>query len=627
MRRAGLFISFSALLSPRPIALSSWFFRLARLLPLLSLAGVGPHPASLWAHVGPRASVHDTVTAVLDRLSRTLPEDGLRRLTAAQALTLLTSAERETLGEDHLRYRVNLPVTVTVLTDRRLGAEPFWLSERGFQRTGLALEYGSLQFDAWERDFPPGPIGLGVNSLGGGGEHYLVLLKPSSPGGELVIDELYPGQLRVADFVPGVPPYADREETLAEVPPQLAGRKLLRTLRGSREDGRLLGVFRWTDYPASERPDQVVLTWSGDPQTSQAIQWRTRTGVRQGYLVYARRAEVHTVYPRRFERVKARTEPLRDLRLLNDPVVHRHRVELTGLTPATTYVYAVGDGSRRGWSEFREFTTAGAGPAPFSFVYMGDAQNGLDRWGSLVQGAFRQRPDAAFYLLAGDLVNRGNQRDDWDSFFHNARGVFDRRPLVPVIGNHECQGGHPTMYLEQFALPRQGPPGLEPERAYALRYRNALLVVLDSNLQLAAQSGWLAQQLATTNVTWKFVAYHHPAYSSTPGRDNAAVRAAWTPLFDQYHVDLVLQGHDHAYLRTYPLKQGQRVASPAEGTVYVVSVSGTKMYEQAARDYTEVGMTRVSTYQVLDLQISGDRLLYRAYDADGALRDQLVIEK
>jgi hypothetical protein len=92
-------------------------------------------------------------------------------------------------------------------------------------------------------------------------------------------------------------------------------------------------------------------------------------------------------------------------------------------------------------------------------------------------------------------------------------------------------------------------------------------------------------------------------------------------------VDLALQGHDHAYLRTYPMKDQQRVGPPKDGTIYIVSVSGTKMYSQDPRDYTEFGMTNVSTYQVLDIQISGDRLVYRAYDLDGKLRDELVIEK
>jgi 3',5'-cyclic AMP phosphodiesterase CpdA len=152
-------------------------------------------------------------------------------------------------------------------------------------------------------------------------------------------------------------------------------------------------------------------------------------------------------------------------------------------------------------------------------------------------------------------------------------------------------------------------------------------VILDSNLAPAPQTAWLEQKLSQSKTTWKFVVYHHPAYSSGGNRENAEVRSAWTPLFDKYHVDMVLQGHDHAYLRTYPLRAGQRVPSPQEGTVYVISVSGTRMYAQEKHDYTEFGMSNVATFQVLDIPMSGNRLVYRAFDTDGKLRDELVIEK
>jgi hypothetical protein len=75
------------------------------------------------------------------------------------------------------------------------------------------------------------------------------------------------------------------------------------------------------------------------------------------------------------------------------------------------------------------------------------------------------------------------------------------------------------------------------------------------------------------------------------------------------------------------MKEGKRQETPAKGTVYVVATSGTKFYPQAKHDYTQVGMTNVATYQVLDIQISGNRLNYRAFDLDGVLRDQFVIEK
>ncbi len=123
------------------------------------------------------------------------------------------------------------------------------------------------------------------------------------------------------------------------------------------------------------------------------------------------------------------------------------------------------------------------------------------------------------------------------------------------------------------------------------------------------------------------MSYHHPAYSSGGNRDNLAVRQVWTPLFDKYHVDLALQGHDHAYLRTWPMHAQNRVATAKDGTIYIISVSGTKYYDQLPHDYTEVGLTKLSTYQVLDIQIAGNRLVYRAHDADGKVRDEFVIEK
>jgi hypothetical protein len=96
-------------------------------------------------------------------------------------------------------------------------------------------------------------------------------------------------------------------------------------------------------------------------------------------------------------------------------------------------------------------------------------------------------------------------------------------------------------------------------------------------------------------------------------------------------VDLVLQGQEHAYLRTYPLKAGRRVARPADGTIYVISVSGTKMYPQAPHSYTEVGFTNTATYSAIDLAPAtgraGGRLVYRAYDSSGAVRDQFEIQK
>jgi acid phosphatase type 7 len=371
-----------------------------------------------------------------------------------------------------------------------------------------------------------------------------------------------------------------------------------------------------------------VLTWSEDPRTSQTVQWRTSTNVLHGCVRYQQKPANSSTQAASPLRATAITVTLDTLTLLNDPVIHRHTAVLRGLSPGTTYTYSVGDGSDAGWNEPAEFTTASPTNAQsFTFMYMGDAQTGLDKWGALAHTAYQAHPEAAFWLMAGDLVNRGAERDDWDSLFHNAQGVWDRRPVMPTIGNHECQSGKPKLYLKEFALPENGPKGVEPERAYSFEYGNALFVVLDGNLPPITQTAWLEQKLSESHARWKFALYHQPAYSSGGNRDNVELRGAWTPLFDKYHVDMALQGHDHAYLRTYPMRGGQRVASPREGTVYVISVSGTKAYPQPKHPYTEVGMTKVATFQVLSIQTNPDRLTYRAYDADTKIRDELIIEK
>jgi acid phosphatase type 7 len=597
---------------------------LTTVLGLLLLPGMH---SLLQAQQAPHPSVRDTVAGVIAHLKRELATNELQKLTPSRAEQFLTPREREILGGEHLTFRVDVPVRVTVLRDTRLGSQPFWLEKRGFQQTDIKLRHGKVVYDAWQKDFDAGRIGLGIHSFSSGSDHYLVTLAPQHAGDTIKVTDLYPPELQTAIFKAGVEPYVDQPDTLASVPPELEGQLLIRTDTDHEEDARFVGLFRVTQYPASERPDQIVLTWSDDPRTSQTIQWRTSTNVAHGCVQYREKPSDNRAPSQKPARTTAATVKLETIALLNDPIIHRHTAVLRSLTPGTTYVYSVGDGSDSGWTQPAEFTTAPTSAQSFSFIYMGDAQNGLDKWGTLAHTALRSHPEAAFYLMAGDLVNRGAERDDWDSLFHNAEGVYDHRTLVPTIGNHECQGGKPKLYLSEFTLLENGPKGIEPERAYSLEYGQALFVVLDGNLAPATQTAWLEQKLSQSHSTWKFVLYHQPAYSSGGNRDNVELRTAWTPLFDKYHVDMALQGHDHSYLRTYPLRGGQRVASPREGTVYVIAVSGTKAYPQPKHAYTEVGMTNVPTFQVLDVQTNPNRLRYRAYDADTKVRDELVIEK
>ena len=386
-----------------------------------------------------------------------------------------------------------------------------------------------------------------------------------------------------------------------------------------------------TSHPSSAKPDFVTLTWTGDPSTTQTIRWRTNPAVTTGTLALARAdgAPFDLATATKFTAV---TQTLATPNITNDPAINFHTVTLTGLEPGTRYIFSAGGGASDDWfwTPPQPFTTA---PAPgelaesYSFIYIGDTQGATADWGNMMRDALQKRPGAAFLIVTGDLVNLGRQRNQYDDLFYNARGVFNALPVVPTPGNHDYQGGGPRVFLDYFALRANGPKNIGPGLAYSFEYSDALFVVLDSNRNVKEQAAWLEEQLRGTKATWKFVAYHHPAYNARAGRSNPDAIRYWVPLFDKYHVDIVFQGHDHAYMRTYPMRAGKRVASPKDGTVYLVSYSCPKSYELQKHAYTEVGFENVPTWQVIDITPATRALRFRAYDAAGKLRDEFMIKK
>ena len=319
--------------------------------------------------------------------------------------------------------------------------------------------------------------------------------------------------------------------------------------------------------------------------------------------------------------------------LLNDPIIRRHRVEVEGLEPDTVYRYSLGEGAKLTWGPWRTVKTAPERQADDVFV-PGRRADGSRGLGPPASGcAMGVIPSADFIMLAGDLVDRGNERSNWDHFFLRAAGVFDRLPLLPCVGNHEYLDVGPRLYRAFFELPRNGPSGIAPDLVYHFEAGDACFAVLDSTLAaydaLAAQTQteWLDRVLAETKASWKFVLLHHPLYPSHPWRDIPSLRERLVPIIDKHHVDFVLQGHDHAYQRTYPMRGHARARAPSDGTIYLVAVSGDKFVDQTRRDYVEVGKSNISTYQTFEIDPKSSRLTYRAWTEDGTVVDELSIVK
>ncbi|WP_461055020.1 purple acid phosphatase family protein [Spirosoma arcticum] len=401
---------------------------------------------------------------------------------------------------------------------------------------------------------------------------------------------------------------------------------------------------RWT-LP-TEQPDRVILTFAGDPATQQSVTWRTDTTVQQSVAEIGV-ADAAPRFMRNAKRMNAKTERLNaDAVKGAEVVVNYHSATFADLQPDVLYAYRVGDGTH--WSEWFQFRTASQEAKPFSFLYVGDAQNYIfELWSRLIRAGFSKAPDARFIIHAGDLVSEAHSERQWHEWFTAGGWIHGMLPSVPVPGNHEYrpvtaadeakkESGLSVQWRPQFTLPQNGLAGLE-ETSYFFDYQGVRFIALNSNRQQAEQVVWLDSLLANNPNKWTVATFHHPIFSTANERDNKKLRDMWKPLFDKYGVDLVLQGHDHTYARgisgptTQNVVAGTNARDTKTGTVYVVSVSGGKMYtfKKDAWDKYEAKLERkaenTQLFQVI--RVDGNTLQYQAFTATGELYDAFDIVK
>ncbi len=331
---------------------------------------------------------------------------------------------------------------------------------------------------------------------------------------------------------------------------------------------------------ASATPDNIRLTWSESPRTTQTIGWRTDATVAVGAVEYAPIGGTPAI---------AQAPPPETLDT-NVGVIHLFSVTLRDLQPGTRYVYRVGDGSL--WSAYYTFLTESAEPGSFQFLVFGDSHEHepvYEQWRTTVNGAFAANPGARFAVSVGDLVYSGKDYAQWQAWFAAAQDVLANIPIVPVIGDHEPRGvtskerwQRPEYFVSLFKVPQNGPPDLEGE-VYSFDYGDAHIAVLNSSFtyelsdpeaqraMIDAEVAWLDADLAASTRTWNLVVYHDATYNLATDRSGTLTRAAFGPVIDRHHVDVVFNGHDHAMARSYAIRNDELVASPAEGTIYVIS--------------------------------------------------------
>lgn len=275
------------------------------------------------------------------------------------------------------------------------------------------------------------------------------------------------------------------------------------------------------------------------------------------------------------------------------------------LSAGKTYTYRVYDKAVKVSSKVATFTTKNSITSKFTFVHLADSQvNGLgsdnvhkvDGTGDFLKRALDSikslvLPD--FFVHTGDIVEWSKYETYWEKMLSTNSDYFMTVPTMPLSGNHETtyRNGSDEIYKHfNINIPTQS--DTTKGFYYYYDYGNVRFIMLNTNRLESGQLtndqyDWLVSLLKNNNKTWTIVSMHNPmysvgAYGSNLDKNSVAVKlqAQLSNLFAQNGVDLVLQGHDHVYNKTYPIKAQNVIDTTHEvrvvnGVEYDVNPKGT----------------------------------------------------
>ncbi len=288
-----------------------------------------------------------------------------------------------------------------------------------------------------------------------------------------------------------------------------------------------------------------------------------------------------------------------------------HHVNLTGLQAGTLYYYQVycgGSTSAQG-----TFVTARESETSFRFLAYGDTRTNPSDHVKVIN-AMRQQTNCDFVLHTADFLNDGNNYAGWQTeFFGPAQPLLLYTPIFPSHGNHEALS---HWYYDFFKMQtEQGTADW-----YSQDWGDLHIIGLNTDkpyTQGSAQYIWLQNDLANTNKQWKAAVFHKPPYSSGDHGGDTTAQQSLVPLFENYKVELIFNGHDHIYERSYK-----------SGVYYIVTGGGgapLRAVNVTSNPYKQVSIGYKLNYCVVD--ISTYQLTFKAYDTNNVQIDSFQIVK
>ena len=255
-------------------------------------------------------------------------------------------------------------------------------------------------------------------------------------------------------------------------------------------------------------------------------------------------------------------------------------------------------------------TTSNTNTTDFNFVAVGDWDCNSETEDT-VDNIIDKDPELV--LALGDL-SYNNSTECWLEII---KPISDKTKIA--LGNHDAESSKKLEdYMEFFELEKQ---------YYSFNYGNVHFLALstevpydDNSQQYEFAINDLEKYSNDSSIDWIIVFFHRHSYSSSSYLENEEVfRDTYHPLFDKYKVDLALQGHIHAYERTYPINfnsddENQPIIKDTNpnlyenptGTIFITAGTGGAFEIKLAnnKDFSAAGID--SEFGILNINVEND---------------------
>ena len=243
-----------------------------------------------------------------------------------------------------------------------------------------------------------------------------------------------------------------------------------------------------------------------------------------------------------------------------------NRAVMTGLPAGSPITYSVGsDASMSANITFNTLpSNIGTAARPLRIINVADMG-----WGSnsdytiprLIEHV--ENGDIDIMVHHGDIGYADGEMNHWDLFVRRIQPISSRIPYLTTPGNHEFWFNFSAYQHRLHASMPQEQDVLSGSMFYSVTIGPVQMLFLNTETWIDTaeiskeQVAWVSKQLASRTVPWSLVFHHRPLYCNRKDHGNCEIMASILQaeiedVYIQNKVDMVVSGHEHYYLRSYP---------------------------------------------------------------------------